>query len=312
MFNPSSPRRGLLIALPVVWILFGSAYVALKVGVAVVPPFLFAGSRFVLAGAILLAVCAIRARGRLGLRWRHLGEAALAGGGMFLLGQGAATWASTQLDAGVVAVLISTVALWSGVLAWAFLGTRLTLVTGAGLALGFVGVVVLAAPAGGHFEVAPLVALVVGSISFASATLFGVRSELGRRPILLSSLEMLFGGAMQLVLATLLGEPARFHPAAVTPAVVIAFAVVALSGLVGFSLFTWVAQRAGPAVANSQAYMAPVVTLLLGWMVLQEPLGARTLVASVVILAGVALLVAGQPRRRPAVVEEPVEEREAA
>jgi drug/metabolite transporter (DMT)-like permease len=88
--------------------------------------------------------------------------------------------------------------------------------------------------------------------------------------------------------------------------------VVTISGLVGFTLFTWIARRAGPAIANSQAYMAPVVTLLLGWMVLQEPLGGRTLVASGVILAGVALLVAGRPRRRPAVVQEPIEEREAA
>lgn len=285
---------------------------ALKFGVAVVPPFLFAGSRFVLAGGVLLAVCAIRARGRLGLRWRHVGEAALGGCGMFLFGQGAATWASTALDAGVVAVLVSTVALWSALLAWIVLGTRLNLVTGAGLVLGFIGVVVLAAPSGGHFELAPIAGLFVGAVAFAAATLFAVRSELGRRPLLLSALEMLFGGAGQLILATALGEPSQLRLAALSPEVYLAFAVVAVSGLVGFTLFTWIARRAGPAVANSQAYVAPVVTLLLGWMVLQEPLGVRTVAASAVILGGVALLVAGQPRRRPVTVVEPMEEREAA
>src|SRR5436190_863055 len=135
--------------LVVVWLLFGSAFVGLKIGVAAVPPFLFSGSRFLAAGAILLAWCAWRSGWRLELRPADVMAAGLVGLGLMGGGQGAASWAAQELSPGILAVLITTVPLWVALLSWLFLHQRPPLPALAGIATGFLGVVFLASPSGG-------------------------------------------------------------------------------------------------------------------------------------------------------------------
>jgi drug/metabolite transporter (DMT)-like permease len=293
------PRFRLAVALGVVWLTFGSAFIGAKVGVAVVPPFFFAGSRFLIAGALLLTFCAWRAGWRLRLTWRELGEAALVGIAMILLGQGTATWSNTILTPGIVAVLLSTMPLWAALLGRVFLGIRVSAVAGAGLVAGFGGVCLLAAPTGSGIQLLPVVALTGASLAWAAGTLIAARSKVAGRPLLLSALQMLIGGALQMVAGVALGEPAHLDLTAITPTVLVTFVYLLLGvSLLGFTLLSWIVTATTPTVVTSQAFVVPVVALALGWLLLGEPVGARTLVASGISLLGVVLLVVGQARAR--------------
>src|SRR5262245_44123606 len=163
---PTPPRRsrlqvlGLLVA---VWLLFGSALVAVRAGVhgsAAVPPFLFSGTRFLVAGAILLTWSAWRAGWRLDLRPADVAAAVAIGLGLMVGGQGAASWASQYAPAGVLAVLVTTVPVWIVILSWVFLRQRPAPPVLLGIVAGFAGVAFLASPSGGA-HVPPLPALVV-------------------------------------------------------------------------------------------------------------------------------------------------------
>jgi drug/metabolite transporter (DMT)-like permease len=311
------PRLRLAVALVLIWLTFGSAFIGAKVGVAVVPPLLFAGSRFVVGGALLLAFCIWRAGGRLQLTWRELGEAALIGIAMILLGQGTATWSTTLIDPGIVAVLLSTMPLWSALLSRVFLGVDVPGLAIAGLVAGFAGVCLLAAPTGNGIQLLPVLALTGASLAWAAGTLFASRSVVARRPVLLAALQMLVGGGLQLLAGAALGEPARLHLAAVTPAILATWVYLLLVvSVLGFTILSWVMTATTPVVVTSQAFVVPVVALLLAWLLLGEPVGTRTLIASAISLIGVVLLVVGQARarsRRPApVAESEIEQREAA
>jgi drug/metabolite transporter (DMT)-like permease len=287
------------LVLVTVWLTFGSAFIGVKVGVATVPPLLFAGPRFMIAGALLLGWTLVRRRGRLDLRLRDLAAAAAVGAGLILGGQGAASWASQGLPAGIVAVLVATVPLWVSLLAWVGLKQRPSLITAGGLVAGFSGVVFLASPSGGAgVQLVPALVATVGAFSWAAATLFGSRAEIARRPVLAIALQMLMGGALQVLVGLITGEGAGLRVAQVEAALPAFVYLLVVPALIGFPAFAWLLAHTPPQVANTQAYAGPVVTLVLGWLLLQEPIGPRTLVAVTVILAGVALIVAGG-RRRP-------------
>jgi drug/metabolite transporter (DMT)-like permease len=300
--------------MPILWLSFGSAFVGTRVGVLSVPPFLFAGSRFVIGGALLLLLCAWRSGFRLSLSPREIGEGALLGALIILMGQGSASWASTRLGPGLVAVLVSTMPLWSAVLARLFQGTRLGGLAVGGLVLGFAGVVLLASPTGAGVHLVPVLVLTGGSMAFAVGTLVASGSRLARRPLVMAALQMLTGGTLQLLLGLGIGEPAHLRMAAVLqPDVVEAFVFLLIGAcLIGFSVYAWLIAAASPIVVSSQAYAVPVVAILLGWLLLGESINGRILAAAGISLAGVALLVVGQARSRAAARAEEGELAEAA
>jgi drug/metabolite transporter (DMT)-like permease len=298
-----SQRLQLLVTLGVVWLTFGTAPIGARVGVTHVPPFIFAGARFVLAGLILLAILVVAQRGRLGLTWRELGEAALIGAGLVGIGQGLMNWATTEVLPGVVAMFIATVPLFAAVLGWLVLRSRISALGLAGLAAGAAGTVLLAMPSSGT-SVPPGAALAMsaGALAWAGASLFAARSQIGRRPPVLAALQMLMGGLFQLAVALALGEPRALQPGSALEPVVVATFVYLLvgTGILGFISFSWLLGNASPILANSQAYVSPVVAMLAGWALLGEPLTPRALTAAGVGLAGVALLVVAQARVRSA------------
>jgi drug/metabolite transporter (DMT)-like permease len=299
----ASSRLRLALSLGVVWLTFGSAPVGARVGVTHVPPFLFGGVRFVLAGLILLAALAVGGRGRLRLSWRELAEAAVIGVGLTGAGQGLLNWASVEVLPGVVAMFVATLPLCTALLGRLLLGSRISRLGVAGLGLGVTGTLLLALPAaGGSVPPGAALALVGGVLSWAAASLLAVRSRVGRRPLLLAGLQMLAGGGVQLLMALILGEPAAFRTGpALQPEVVLWFVYLLLGpAVLGFVCFSWLLTHASPVVANSQAYVTPVVAILLGWLLLGEPLTPRTLVAAGVGLTGVVLLVVAQARVRVA------------
>ena len=292
-------------ALGAVWLTFGGAFIAGKVGVTAMPPFLFAAPRFIIAGAILLGWTVWRSGG-LSVTRRELLEAAGIGLLTIVGGQGAAMWGLTSLSSGLVAVLTATMPLWLTLLSLVFLRRGIPRLAVLGLVVSFVAACLLASPSGSGIKVLPVVIVTVGTIAWAGGALLGSQSQVARRPLVLSGFQMLIGGSAQLVLAVALGEPALFHwSAALTTPVLLAFAF-ALAGpsVIGFTTYAWLLHNTPPTIANSNAYVAPVVAILLSWLMLGEPVGLRTVGLAGMVLAGVALLIWAQGRgRRPAAVE---------
>src|SRR5579859_3563663 len=168
MINFLPSRWRVPAALGLVYIAFGGAFVAGKVGVDAMPPLLFAAPRFLLAGILLLAWAAWSEGGRLRLSLRELVEAALIGIAIIAVGQGSAIWAISQVQPALVAVLSSTMPLWATVLSLVFLRGRVSLLAVAGLATGFVGACFLAAPSGGGVRLLPVLVVGMGTVAWAA------------------------------------------------------------------------------------------------------------------------------------------------
>ncbi|MDQ6774177.1 MAG: EamA family transporter [Candidatus Dormibacteraeota bacterium] len=286
-------RRAVAVAMVILWLAFGSAFVAVKVGVTALPPFIFSGPRFLVAGTVLMAWSLWRG-GRLDLSGPDVALAALSGAGIVLAGQGGASWATQYMAPGLVAVLMSTAPLWVAVLSRLLLGVRLAPVAVLGLTVGFAGVVFLAWPAGGvggPRTLLPTVVSVVGALGWAGGSILASRARIGRRPLLLSALQMLIGGALQVGLGLATGEAGQVNLAHVQPALPAFAYLVAVPSLIGFPIFAWLLTVRPVHVVNAQAYVVPVVALLLGWLLLGEAVSLRTVLGALVTLVGVALIV---------------------
>lgn len=295
-------------ALLTVYLLFGSAFIGVRVGVTHVPPLLFAGSRFVVAGAALLVWSAWRDGWRLELRRSDLISAALVGLGLMAAGQGTVGWAAQYVPPGILAVLVTLAPIWIALISWLVLRRPMHAAAMAGTVVAFLGIVVLASPAGGTgTPLRPALLVAAGSLSWAVASVYGSRAAITRRPVLSTGIQMLVGGTAQLLVAVPLGEPWQLDLSALGGPAAVAWVFLLLGpSLVAFPVFTWLLANTHPAVANSQAYASPVVALALGWLLLGSPVRPATLAAAVVILAGVALIVTTTSRRSrpPAELED--------
>lgn len=304
------------IAMVSLWLLFGSAFIGIKIGVTSVPPFLFSGSRLLVAGTILLLWAAWRSGWRLGVGLSDVAAAVVVGLGLMAAGQGASSWASQYLSPGILAVLVTTVPLWIALFSWVFLRQRPPWRALAGIAAGFAGVAFLASPSGGAgLTLLPALVVLGGSIGWAAAALYGSRTAISRRPLTATGIQLLAGGVVQVAIGLASGQLAEVHPAVLLGHAGMAWLYLLLGpSLIGFPLFTWLMANTPPPVANAQAYVSPVVALVLSWLVLGVPLGPRTLAAAAVILASVALIVStsGRPAEARPVRTEPEADRQAA
>ena len=300
-----------------IWLAQGSTFVVLKVGVTEVPPFLFSGARFVVVAVLLLGWSAWRAGWRMKVDRRELLLAAATGAGFFFAGQGSATWSSQFLPAGVVAVLNSTMPLWAAMMGWLVFRTRIGILGLLGLIAGFGGISFLAWPgAGTGVAVGPALFVVAGAACWATAALVVNRSGIGRRPILITGLQSLVGGMLQMTAAAVTGEISRVGSHSVVSAIPAFAYLVVVSSLIGFPVLTWLLSQVRVDIANTAAYVAPVIALTLSWLLLGETVTARTLAGVAVILAGVVLIVWSSRRIPPearAKLESPTDsERTAA
>ena len=296
--------RGALVwaAILILYVVWGSTYLGIAVAIESIPPFLMAGSRFLLAAALMLGWVAIRDRGAIRLptlrEWRDTAivGALLMGGGM-----GMVAWGEQTVPSGIAAVLIAMMPVWVAILGRIFLGERLPRLAATGIALGFVGVAILVGPslAGvGNLDPAGTLALIISPMSWATGSLFAAnRARLPRDPLVATATQMLTGGVVLCVMATLAGEPARFDPAAVTDRSILAFAYLVLIGsLVAFTAYAWLLHHAPLPLIATYAFVNPVVAVLLGAVVLSEAITPGQLLAGGVIVVGVALIVAARGR----------------
>jgi drug/metabolite transporter (DMT)-like permease len=285
-------------ALAVVYVVWGSTYLAIKYTVADLPPFLAMGCRFLLAGSLLLLVV-LATRGRTALRATPVQLATAAACGLLMLvgGNGLVAVAEQYVDSGLAALLIAATPLWVVVLR-AVLGDRPAAATLGGLVLGIVGVGVLLRPGfGGAHGIGPLLLVCLCSLLWSVGTVLATRRPLPVDPFATTVVEMAVGGAAMVVLGSLGGEWGRVHLGAVEASSWVAFGyLVVVGSAVAYSAYVWLLARAPVSLVTTYAYVNPAVAVALGALFLDEPLSAPVLIGGAVIIAAVAVVISVESR----------------
>jgi len=282
-----------LAAFVALYIIWGSTYLAILFAIETIPPFLMAGIRFLVAGSILYVWG--RARGAARPVRREWVAASVVGGLLLLGGNGAVVWAEQRVPSGAAALLVATVPLWMVVLDWLRPGgVRPTGRVVLGLAVGFAGLGLLVGPSdlgGGSIDVIGALVLVIGSLSWASGSIYARGAKLPSSPLLVNGMEMLAGGVLLVLAGLVTGEASALNLAAVSGRSLAALAYLVVFGsLIGYSAYTYLLGATTPARVSTYAYVNPVVAVFLGWALAGEPLTPRVLVATAVILGAVALI----------------------
>jgi drug/metabolite transporter (DMT)-like permease len=288
-YKPSALR--LVAAFAALYVLWGSNFLAIRYAAAAMPPFLMMAVRSLIAGALLFAW----ARMAEGVRpTRGEWPAAAAVGTVLFLGcHGLLAWAEQTVPSGVAALVLATVPVWMTLLAWAAGLGRPHWRSGVGMALSLAGLLVLIGPApGASTPVAGLLGLVVSAFAWAAGSILSGRLRRPASLVLASGMQLMAGGSALAVVGLALGEGGRLNAAILAPRPLLAFGyMVVASSLIGFTAYMWLLRVAPPDLVGTYAFVNPVVALLVGWAMAGESLTARTLCASLVIVAGVALIV---------------------
>jgi drug/metabolite transporter (DMT)-like permease len=292
MTEPTPGRAKVITAFAAVYIIWGSTYLAILYAIQTLPPFLMAAARFLVAGVLLLAWA--RARGVAMPTRAQWIACAIAGLLMLMGGNGAVVWAEQRVPSGVAALLVAIVPCWMVLIDWLHGGNRPTRRVVAGLVLGLLGLILLVGPeaiiGGGRVDTIGAIVLVVGGLSWAIGSLYS-RGRKFPAPRMSTAAQMLGGGAGLLVLGSLTGEWMRLDVAAISTRSLLALLYLVVFGsLIAYSAYVWLLRVTSPAKVSTYAYVNPVVAVLLGWALANEPLTARMAVAAVVIIAGVALI----------------------
>jgi drug/metabolite transporter (DMT)-like permease len=300
-------RRAWL-ALAIVYIVWGSTYLGIDLAVRTIPPFLMAASRFLIAGPLLYVWATRRGDRTDRPTARHWLSAALIAAPMLAVGNAAVGWAEQTLDTGTASLIIASVPLWMALLDRVFYAQRLARTIVLGLAVGFGGVGLLVAPggAGGGSGKAAIV-LVFSSLAWAIGSLYSRHAALPRRPLVGAAMQMIAGGLMLTVVSAASGELGRVHPSAISLESWLGLAYLVVAGsFLGFTAYIWLLRAAPTSLVGTYAYVNPVVAVLLGTLILGEPLTWRTLVGGGIIIASVALIVrAPKPKAAPAARPRP-------
>ncbi len=304
--DPAAPRRSpIWVGLLILYLVWGSTYLGIAIAVDTIPPFLMAATRFLIAGVVLLAWSVAREPRSLALpsarEWRDsaIVGALLLGGGMGMVAFGEQT-----VPSGITALLIAMMPVWVAILGRIFLGERLPRLAVVGILVGFGGVAILIGPSAfggaGALNGLGLAAIIASPISWASGSLFAShRAVLPARPLLATGLQMVCGGLVLATMSVTSGELSSFRLDAVSPASLEALVyLTGIGSLVAFTAYGWLLRVAPLPLIATYAYVNPVVAVILGAAVRNEPVDPRTLVAGAVIVFAVALIVTARGRMR--------------
>ena len=301
---PVVPRWQLIGGFLIIYVVWGSTYLAIKWGVQTIPPFAMGATRFLVAGSALYGFT--RWRGAAPPSRREWRDSAIVGALLLFVGNGAVSWASQRVNSGLTSVLVATVPLWL-VLCEAYQGKRPRLMQLVGVLIGLVGVGLLVLPTAAGASgtrgtaVDPLGALVLalGSLSWTVGSLYSRTSHQAKPAALAIAMQMLTGGVLLTALSLVSGEWVRVHPSAITLSSALSLLyLITFGSLIGFSTYMWLLKVASPAAVGTYAYVNPVVAVLLGVALGGERLPATAWAAMTVIVGGVALVSVVDARRR--------------
>jgi drug/metabolite transporter (DMT)-like permease len=303
-------------ALSAVYVIWGTTYLAIRVSNETLPPLIAAGARFLVAGAVLYAVTVRRGdvEGDRPTRVNWI-AAGLVGAGLVAGGNGLVVLAEVTLPSGIIALIIALVPLWMALVDRVLLRQRVGWITIFGLVLGFGGAALLIGVAA--FDAgAPISGMLIGvlaSLSWTSGSLYSRNAPLPKRPLVGAGMEMMVGGAILVVAGMLRGELPliRFENFSMESLLALAY-LVTIGSWVGYTSYVWLLRNARTSLVSTYAYVNPVVAVFLGWLILDETVTIRTIVAGAVIVIAVAIIIStGGTARRDEPAETEGEPQEA-
>jgi drug/metabolite transporter (DMT)-like permease len=283
------------LALFSLYIIWGSTYLAIFFVVETIPPFISAGIRFFISGLILL-IWRKLARDPMPTRiqWR---SAAIVGTLLLVGGNGLLSWSEQRIPSGVAALLIGTVPLWLVLIeALRRGGTKPNWQSILGLAIGFSGIVVLIGPIdfsgqSGQFELVGILICLVAAFLWSLGSIYSRRSDLPKSALMTTGMEMLAGSIGLFIVATLAGEWQQFSMGDISSKSIYGLVyLITIGSLIGFVSYAWLLRNAPVSLVATYAYVNPLVAILLGSALAQEPLTPRILVAAGVIIGSVVLV----------------------
>ncbi len=283
-----------LLAFGVVYFVWGSTFLAIRVGVHEVPPLLFAALRFAIAGAALYGWTRVtREAAPKGKEW---GAVALLATLIFVCDYGLLFWAETRVPSGIAAVMLATIPAFIAIAEVVLLRTRrFTAPLAVALLVGLAGVAVLTLRSGGlggaAISVTGAVALVLAAVSWSVASVLTRRLPLPESKMVSSGAQMLVGGLLLVPVSAAFGEWPRFHPSAVSTGAWAALVYLIIAGsIVGFTAYLWLIHHESPTKVGTYAYVNPVVAVAIGHWLGGEELGIRTVVGTLLVLGSVVAI----------------------
>jgi len=296
-----------LLAFAIIYFVWGSTFLAIRVGVHEVPPFLLAAMRFLIAGVVLYGW--MIARGEPSPSPREWGSASLLAVLIFVCDYGLLFWAEQHVPSGVAAVMLATIPVFMALSEILFLRTqKLTARLALALLVGLAGVAVLVSRSlslgGAPIDTAGALALIIASMSWSAASALTRRLLLPSSKVMSSGAQMLGGGVMLGLTSAALGEFRNFHPSAVSRAAWLSLLYLIVAGsIIGFTAYVWLLHHESPTKVGTYAYVNPVVAVLVGYFLGGEPLGLRTILGTIFVLFSVVVITTTPARKS---VQEPI------
>jgi drug/metabolite transporter (DMT)-like permease len=292
-----------LLAFSIIYFVWGSTFLAIRVGVREVPPLLFAAMRFLVAGLVLFGWMIARGeRSPTARLWTSVSLLAVL---IFVLDYGSLFWAEQRVPSGIAAVMLATIPAFMSLSEVVFLRTqRLTLRVGTALLIGIAGVAMLMGRglrlSGAPIDTLGVTALIFASISWSVASTLSRKLSLPSSKVMSSGAQMLAGGVFLTVAAAALGEFRNFHPSTVSRGAWLSLVYLIVAGsIIGFTAYVWLIHHESPTKVGTYAYVNPVVAVLVGYFLGGEPLALRTIVGTALILISV-LAITTMPAKKSA------------
>ena len=288
------PAWKTLLAFAIIYFVWGSTFFAIRVGVREVPPFLLAALRFLVAGLVLYGW--MIARGERSPSGRQWMSAFLLAVLIFVLDYGLLFWAEQRVPSGIAAVMMATIPVFMALSEIIFLRTqRLTVRLSSALLIGIAGVAVLMSRSlnlgGAPIDTAGAVALIIAAMSWSVASALTRKLPLPPSKVMSSGAQMLAGGVLLALTATVLGELHSFHPLAVSRGAWFALLYLIVAGsIIAFTAYVWLIHHESPTKVGTYAYVNPVVAVLVGYFLGGETLGLRTILGTLFVLISVVVI----------------------
>ena len=282
-----------------VYLFWGSTYIAVRFGVETVPPLMLVGARQLLAGLVLYPLARVHSDEKPALQ--HWISAAIIGGLLLIGGNGSIAWAEAQkTPTNITAVLVGAVPVWMALMDWLRPGgPRPTGRVLTALAIGLVGVSLLVSPhvpfmSSAGEAVRPICALILflGSLCWAAGSILSRHLKLPHSPLLATSIYMIAGGLLTFLVSFTIGETRNFdvHQVSMRSGLSILYLAV-FGSILGFTAYTFLLRKVQAARVATYAYVNPVIAVILGWVMGGESVSARMIVAAAIILAAVVMVI---------------------
>jgi drug/metabolite transporter (DMT)-like permease len=301
MRSLSTPSRGaLILAFAAIYLIWGSTYLGIRVGVETMPPFLMAGMRFAIAGVLIFGFLLLR-----GASWPTAGQwkdQAIIGVFLLLGGNAVVSWCELRVPSGITSLVLGASPLIVVLFEWLRPGgkrPRFGLLMG--VAVGIAGLALLLGPGsipeGDRPPTVYFVILILSSLSWWTGSFYSKHITSGTPLLMASSMQMLCGSVSMLLTGLILGEGRGFHLASISAHSWEAFAYLVTAGsIVAFPVYVWLLEHSTPASVSTYAYVNPVVAVFLGWLMLGEPLNLRIILAAAIIIGSVAIITIGKAK----------------